>query len=134
VHPTAEVCNALFNTESGTIIIEQHAMLGQDVMLATGTHDLTMLGAERQRAVPRLGRDIVIREGAFVASGAIVLGPSVIGKHAVVAAGSVVRGDVADFDLVAGVPARRVRSMRIDSAAPGSGAASSRVSASARAS
>jgi acetyltransferase-like isoleucine patch superfamily enzyme len=80
----------LFNTVSGTIVIEQYAMRRQNVTLATGTHDVTALGPARQQAVPRAGRDILIREGAFVARGAIVPGPSLIGKHAVVAAGSLV--------------------------------------------
>jgi acetyltransferase-like isoleucine patch superfamily enzyme len=112
VHPTAEVCNALFNTLSGTIVVEKYVAMGQNVTLATGSHDMSVLGAERQRAVAPAGRDIVVGEGAFVGSGAIILGPCVIGKHAVVAAGSLVRTDVSDFEMVAGVPAKTVRSIR----------------------
>jgi acetyltransferase-like isoleucine patch superfamily enzyme len=111
VHHTAEVCNALFNTESGSITVEENAMFGQNVMLVTGTHDLTKLGSERPRAVPREGHNIVVEEGAFIASGAIVLGPCVIGRHAVVAAGALVRADVPPSTMVAGVPARRIRSV-----------------------
>ncbi|MEY2443252.1 MAG: hypothetical protein QOJ46_2678, partial [bacterium] len=50
-------------------------------------------------------------EGAWIGSGAIVLGPCRIGAHAVVAAGAVVTEDVAPETLVAGVPARTVRSL-----------------------
>ncbi|MFT4034161.1 MAG: hypothetical protein QM679_01140 [Patulibacter sp.] len=49
------------------------------------------------------------RGGAWVAAGAIVLGPCVIGENAVVAAGAVVTGDVAPYTVVAGVPAKPVR-------------------------
>ena len=82
----------------------------------TGTHDITRRGLERQAAVPREGRDIVVEEGAWVGSGAILLGPCRIGAHAVVAAGAVVTGDVAPATLVAGVPARLVRDLGSDGA------------------
>jgi acetyltransferase-like isoleucine patch superfamily enzyme len=43
-----------------------------------------------------------------VASNATILGPCVIGEHAVVAAGAVVTGDVPARTIYAGVPAKLV--------------------------
>lgn len=106
--PTAVVNNALFNLASGHIYVGEFAMLAHDTCLLTGTHDVTKFGAERQVAVPPSGRDIHVESGAWVASCAIVLGPCTIGRNAVVAAGSLVRGDVAPHTIVAGVPARVV--------------------------
>jgi acetyltransferase-like isoleucine patch superfamily enzyme len=80
----------------------------------TGTHDVARRGRERQLAVPGDGRDVHVGAGAWVGSGAIVLGPCRIGADAVVAAGAVVTGDVAAQTLVAGVPARVVRSLAGD--------------------
>ena len=77
--------------------------------MLTGTHDVARRGLERQRAVPAEGRDVHVEEGAWVGSGAILVGPCRIGAHAVVAAGSVVTADVAPQTVVAGVPARLVR-------------------------
>ena len=37
-----------------------------------------------------------------------------IGKNAVVAAGSVVNRDVLDFTVVAGVPAKPIKKMKVD--------------------
>ena len=52
----------------------------------------------------------VDRRGLWLGHGAVVLPGSRIGKHVVVAAGAVVpAGEVPDFSVVAGVPARVVR-------------------------
>jgi acetyltransferase-like isoleucine patch superfamily enzyme len=111
---SAVVGDATLNVMSGTITIEEHVFFGQHVMIAAGTHDHKLFGRGRFEAVPENGYDVVIREGAWVASGSIVIGPCEIGEHAVIAAGSVVRDDVAPYTMVAGVPARVVRFLARD--------------------
>lgn len=106
--PTAVVNDSLFNLSSGEITVGEWGMLAHGVTILTGIHDVTKFGAERQTAVPVSGRDVVIEEGAWLAANVTVVGPCRIGAHAVVAAGSLVRADVAPFSLVAGVPARVV--------------------------
>jgi acetyltransferase-like isoleucine patch superfamily enzyme len=105
IHPTAVINNALFNLSSGDITVGEHAFFGHNVAILTGTHDFTKFGAERQVAVPKTGRDVVIGEGAWLASFAIVVGPCSIGAHAVVGVGSLVLDDVAPYTVVAGSPA-----------------------------
>jgi len=105
---SAVVNNAVFNSVSGHITIGEWAMVAHGVYLATGQHEIAKLGAERQAAVPNVGRDIVVEEGAWLATNVIVLGPCRIGRHAVVAAGSLVRSDVPAHAVFAGVPARQV--------------------------
>lgn len=105
IHPTAVVNNALFNLSSGDITVGQHAFFGHNVAILTGTHDFTKFGAERQVAVPKTGRDVVIGEGAWLASFAIVVGPCSIGAHAVVGVGSLVLDEIAPYTVVAGSPA-----------------------------
>jgi acetyltransferase-like isoleucine patch superfamily enzyme len=51
---------------------------------------------------------IDIRDNVFIGYGAIILPGVTIGPNAIVSAGSVVRSDVAEGDVVAGVPAKRV--------------------------
>jgi acetyltransferase-like isoleucine patch superfamily enzyme len=106
VHPTAVVNDALFNLSSGEITVEEYAFFGHRVAVLTGTHDITTFDRERQIAVPKTGRDVVIGRGAWVSTDVLVLGPCRIGEHAVVAAGSLVRADVPPFTVVGGVPAR----------------------------
>jgi acetyltransferase-like isoleucine patch superfamily enzyme len=53
---------------------------------------------------------VSIGAGSWLGAGAIVLPGAVIGRNVVVAAGSVVRGRVPDHSVVAGVPAKVIRS------------------------
>ena len=49
---------------------------------------------------------VLVKEGASIGANATVVGPRVIGRYAIVGAGSVVTKDVPDFGLVYGNPAR----------------------------
>jgi acetyltransferase-like isoleucine patch superfamily enzyme len=111
IEPGADVNDALFNVSSGTIRVEANAFFGHGVSLLTGTHDVEVIGPERKDAIPKEGRDIVIGQCAWVSSNATIIGPCRVGRHAVVAAGSVVTEDVPDSAVVAGVPARLVRTL-----------------------
>ena len=62
--------------------------------------------------------EIVIEDGVWVGSRVTILPGTVIGMDAIIAAGSVVAGDVPANKLVAGVPARVVRDL--DDPAPAS--------------
>lgn len=59
-----------------------------------------------QKIYPMRESAVVIKKGAYVATGAIILAGVMIGKESVVAAGSVVTKSFSDHVLVAGVPAR----------------------------
>ena len=108
---TAVVNNALFNLSSGDITVGEYAFFGHNVSVLTGTHDWTKFGAERQSAVPKSGRNVVIEEGVWVSSNAILVAPCRIGAHAVVGVGSLVLGDVEPYTVVAGNPARVLRTI-----------------------
>ena len=112
IAPTATVNNALFNLSAGDVTVRDHAFFGHNVSVLTGTHDVNKFGAERKKAHPREGRDVVIGEGVWVASNATIVGPCTIGEHAVIGACSLVQGDVEPYTVVAGVPAKEVK--RID--------------------
>jgi acetyltransferase-like isoleucine patch superfamily enzyme len=109
VHPTAVVNNALFNLSGGEVTVQERAFFGHNVSILTGTHDVEKFGEERQKAVTREGRDVVVGEGAWVSSFAIVVGPCTIGAHAVVGVGSLVLDDVEPFTVVAGSPAKEIK-------------------------
>ena len=113
IHPTAVVNDALFNVAGeSTITVKEYAFFGHQVAVLAGIHDVNKFGRERQTTILREGRDVVIEEGAWLASQVLVLGPCVIGAHSVVAGGSLVIRDVEPFTIVAGRPATVVR--RID--------------------
>ncbi|PXX96443.1 acyltransferase [Halomonas sp. LBP4] len=106
---TISVNDLLINTRSGHVTVEEECFFGHRCMLLTGTHDYQKTGKERLAAVPDTGRDIHVKRGVWVGSGSTVLGPAVIGENAVVAAGSLVVGDVPANTIVAGRPAKPVK-------------------------
>lgn len=106
------VNNALFNLSSGNIIIGEYVFFGHNVSLITGTHNCNKFGIERMCDYPKEANDILIEEGAWIASNVTVLGPCKIGKHSVVAAGAVVKGDVPSYHIVAGIPAKTIKEIR----------------------
>ena len=86
----------------------------EELAKLTGKHEMRKKGKARHQAVPEGGRDITIREGAWIATGAIVIGPCEIGENAVVSAGSVVTGTVEAGAIYSGNPARFVRSIEFE--------------------
>lgn len=101
-----------FNTRSGAIRVGRATLFGEDVKVLTGMH----MGLAQARDegvelhhVPESGRDIVIGEGCYIGSGAILIGPLTIGDYAMIGAGSVVTHDVPAHGFAAGVPAKLVK-------------------------
>ncbi|MFJ4923103.1 acyltransferase [Streptomyces sp. NPDC088725] len=64
----------------------------------------TPVGEQWPRMAP-----VVIGPGSWLGTGAVILPGARLGRNVVVAAGAVVRGEVPDHAVVAGVPARIVR-------------------------
>lgn len=81
---------------------------GQDVFVCDASHgyqdpDLP-IGEQFGGHLP-----VRIGSGSWIGHGAIILPGAAIGRNVVVAAGSVVRGEVADHTVVGGAPARLLR-------------------------
>ena len=89
------------------VIIEKDVMFGHETAIFTGGHDYNKFGEERKAS--NGGGAVTIHEGVWVASRAMIIGPSEIGKHAVIGAGSVVRGNVPEYAMVIGNPANVIR-------------------------
>lgn len=89
------------------ITIEKDVFFGHDVMLLTGSHDYHSFGQERKERGG--GGAITIHEGVWVATRAIIIGPCEIGKHSVIGAGAVVTGDIPEYELWIGNPARKIK-------------------------
>ncbi|MDQ1439284.1 MAG: hypothetical protein QOK43_2913 [Acidimicrobiaceae bacterium] len=90
--------------------------IGNDVSVAHGASILTMDHDHARpgtpiRDAPVLLKPVRIGNDVWIGAGARVLGGVCIADHVVVAAGAVVVDDVPTDSLVAGVPARVVRSL-----------------------
>ena len=91
----------------GRVTIEDYVFFGHGVKLLARGHDYSFTNELRQQKITE--KPIHIKVGAWVSSGAIILGGVTIGKNAVVAAGSVVTKDIPDNAIFAGNPAKFIR-------------------------
>ncbi|MBK6856215.1 MAG: acyltransferase [Microthrixaceae bacterium] len=91
-----------------SITIGDDVWFGQDIYVTDGNH-----GYQDPATPPgvQLGEHepVVIGDGVWIGHGSVVLAGSRIGRHVVVAAGSVVRGEIPDRAVIGGVPARVIR-------------------------
>lgn len=92
--------------DQGGIIIEDGALIGHGVTLATLNHGLKP--EERHDLFPK---PIHIGKNVWIGANAVVLAGVKIGDNAVVAAGAVVTKDVPANAVVGGVPAKELRTL-----------------------
>ena len=90
--------------DQGGITIDDGALIGHGVVLATLNHDLAPEKRQCLHPAP-----IHIGKGVWIGANATVLPGVTIGDHAVIAAGAVVTGDVPAMTVAGGVPARVIR-------------------------
>ncbi len=111
---TASFNNALFNTMSGCIYIDEYSFAGHNVSLLTGTHDYKKFNIERQLDIPLQGNDIKIGKGVWICSNTVIIGPCNIGDNSVITAGAVVITDIPSNSIYGGVPARFIKKINFE--------------------
>ena len=109
IHPGAKIGKNLFIDHGMGVVIGETSEIGDNVTIY---HAVTLGGSspsidsERQRHEkrhPTIGDDVVI------GSGAQIIGPVIVGKHARIAANAVVVKDVPENATMVGVPAKTVK-------------------------
>ena len=100
-------CNVLFDLKD-RIEIGDDVTLSMNVVLSTHTE---VGRIPLSRLFPPSTAPVRIHRNVYVGTGAIILQGVSIGPDAVVAAGAVVRQDVAPLTVVGGVPARALRTL-----------------------
>lgn len=96
--------------DQGGITIEDGVFIGPGVKIVTEHHPEEP--ALRHRL---LVKPVVIRRNAWIGAGATVLPGVIVGENAIVGAGAVVTKDVPDDAVVAGVPAKVLRAIKLRS-------------------
>lgn len=105
-----EVGNNVFINHGSSIVSSAHVRIGADCLV--GTHVMVMdcdFHRVEDKAWDTTGRPIVIEDRVWLGNHSIVLKGVTVGHDAVVAAGAVVTRDVPPRSVVAGNPARVVR-------------------------
>lgn len=92
-----------------TVTIGPDTYCGPYVYITSTNHSYDDPDQPVGKQWPRM-EPVVIGPGCWIGTGAVILPGASLGRNVVVAAGAVVRGEVPDHTVVAGAPARVVRS------------------------
>ncbi len=95
-----------FSTGEGDIVVGDHVRFAPNCTVVGGTKQVV----DRNRLIvdqPEIQPNgVVIGDDVLVGAGSVILPASNIGRGAVIGAGSVVNGDIPEYAIVAGAPAK----------------------------
>ena len=100
----------LHNTIIGPVDIGSHVNLAQGITVSALNHNFS----DTNKRIDEQGvstTPVTIEDDVWVGANAVILPGVTIGEHCVVAAGAVVTKDVPPHSLVAGVPAKVIKSI-----------------------
>ncbi|QJD77016.1 acyltransferase [Spirosoma rhododendri] len=98
----------------GPVTIGNQVIIAQHVVVSGLNHVYTDVH-KPIRQQPTTSRPVLIEDECWIGANVVITGGVRIGKHAVVAAGSVVTKDVPAYSVVAGNPARLLKQYDADS-------------------
>ncbi|MBM6839897.1 sugar O-acetyltransferase, partial [Clostridium saudiense] len=93
----------------GGIELEDNVLIGPEVKILSVNHPID---SRNRRGV--ILKSVKIKRNAWIGAGAIICPGVTIGENSVIGAGSVVTKDVADNCVYAGVPAKFIKKIEVD--------------------
>lgn len=99
----------LVGPDDSPICIGRCCDIGPRVLLASGSHEIDMLGDHSAGPGLRGAGGISIEDGAWIGAGTIVITGVTIGRKAVIGAGSVVVRDIPPLTVAVGNPCRPIK-------------------------
>lgn len=99
-------------TAVSSLKVGNNVLFGRNVHVSDHTHEFSDTDNPIMRQGITSGRPVEICDGAWIGQGVVICPGVRVGQNSVIGANSVVRADVPDFCVAAGVPARVIR--RID--------------------
>jgi acetyltransferase-like isoleucine patch superfamily enzyme len=99
------------------VTIEDEVFIGHGVTFINDSYPRATADGQLQTEADWRVETTLIKRGASIGSGATILSKVTVGERAIVGAGSVVTRDVAANAIVAGNPARRLRTLAVSGTA-----------------
>ncbi|MGV3505110.1 MAG: acyltransferase [Adhaeribacter sp.] len=103
----------LSNVIIGPVSIGNHVILAQHIVVSGLNHGYEDIGTPISQQACQV-KPIVIEDACWIGANSVITAGVHIGRHAVVAAGSVVTRDVPAYSVVAGNPARLLKQYNPD--------------------
>jgi len=103
--------NSVLGSGHGGLFIGNNVIIAPNVTIATGDHDYRDIAATTAEQ-EYYGSPIHIHDDVWIGANAVIVGGVTVGKHSVIAAGSVVTKDVPAYTMVGGVPAREIKKFK----------------------
>jgi UDP-2-acetamido-3-amino-2,3-dideoxy-glucuronate N-acetyltransferase len=94
------------------VTIEDEVFVGHGVMFINDRYPRSTAGGQLQTEVDWKVTPTLVKQGASIGSGAIIMCGVTIGQNAMIGSGAVVTRDVPDHAIVVGVPAKVVGDVR----------------------
>ncbi len=91
------------------ITIHDHVLIASDVMITSENHGMNPELSQSYADTPLDGKPVEIGEGCWLGEKSMIMPGVTLGKRCIVAAGAVVTKSFPDYSLVAGVPARCIK-------------------------
>lgn len=107
------VITTSYNSIKKTLVLGDNVAIGPRVTLLVCSH-ANNSPIKTKNIVKEKDRCIIVGEGSWIGAGSIIMPGVVIGKCSIVGAGAVVTKDVPDYTVVAGVPAKYIKTISVD--------------------
>lgn len=93
------------------IIIEDEVLIGPHVLISDNNHKYSdpLIPIIKQGVSCKKDYKVIIGEGSWVGTNAVIVGNVRIGKHCVIGANAVVTKDIPDYCVAVGIPAKVIR-------------------------
>jgi len=102
---------AFHHLDKSYVVIENNVAIGPRVMLIARSNSLSQIEEHGKVTISIPGK-IIIKKGAWVGAGAIILPNITIGECAAIGAGAVVTKNVPAYSVVAGIPAKIIKKLK----------------------
>jgi acetyltransferase-like isoleucine patch superfamily enzyme len=93
----------------GRIIIGSNCLVSQQVSMIVANHEYNAGTIIKNQDWSESNNFIAIEDDVWIGAGVTILPGVTVGKGAIVAAGSVVTKDVESYSIVAGIPAKKIK-------------------------